>query len=155
MRLNKKLVLIFIILILSSCTDKNEDLPVDFTLVVENRSDSTLTMSLFYNNLGTREFFQEVRLEASESYRCKYKQEVFTGLHGCLDSNTRGIDSVSLVFSDNKGYICVDKLLSDQELCFKDKYLFGGPDSFESLGDNTFRVSITQEDFENALELPE
>lgn len=150
--INQVLIMTFAFFQILSCT--TEESKMSFSVVVENQSSEPLNISLFYDDFGVKTLFVEQLLNPLETYNCSYSKEIFTGFHGCLNSNSRGIDSISIVFSNSKGYICVDNS-ADQALCLlKGPSLFGGAEAFQSLGDNNYKITITQDDFENAFELP-
>nr|WP_297919026.1 hypothetical protein [uncultured Allomuricauda sp.] len=137
---------------LTSCTDE-PDLP-EYTVVFVNTSGKSFTISMFYNDFGTPRIYDEFSLSESEEYKCSYKSESFLGIRGCLNNNSRGVDSLRIVFDNGRGYICVDEALSIQNFCARDFYT-SHTDTFEEIGENIFQVSISQKDFENAFELPE
>jgi hypothetical protein len=69
-------------------------------------------------------------------------------------SSFGGIDSLVVKFSNGKGYICAFSPIG-RELCFANRFPLNDDSSFVNLGNNVFEFIITQQDFDNALELPE
>lgn len=77
-------------------------------------------------------------------YTTNYNSVNFLGLFG-------NIDSIVIKFENNKGYSCTGELSNN--LCFQNKNAFDIED-FISLGNNAFEFEITQEDYDNAYDLP-
>ncbi|MGV6827853.1 MAG: hypothetical protein ACWA45_00490 [Flavobacteriales bacterium] len=83
------------------------------------------------------------------SDNCVYSSEVFLGF-SC------DYDSLVFKFDNDKGYICSLRSNDNSNICFNSKnpYIFNDED-FISLGNNTFEFIVTQEDYENAYDLPD
>lgn len=138
--------LIFLLCILiCSCTDTNERPLKNFKTQIKNGSTASLTVK-GYNSIN-QETINEL-LEPNEiGVDCEGLLEVFIGM-------TCEADSIVFRFSNDKGYICSLRQ-SNHDFCFGYKHPFVGNETFYTfLGDNTYEFTITQQDFENAFELP-
>lgn len=140
----KKFIYIFILaLSFYSCTDTNERLD-NFSTVFRNASLQTLTIKGFDNQNNL--VFENIVNSLENGQQCDYDAEVFLGF-SCQ------ADSLIFKFENGKGFICVF-LIENNDFCFLNKNPYDSND-YESLGNNNFQFSITQQDFENAFELPE
>ncbi len=139
---------LIIFLALFSCTDE----PEEQTYVTNIRNNSTSIINLEgYNRLDELILNEEI-VQNSNSSDCSYSAENFGGFV-CAG------DSVVIKFSNGKGYICAVRISNNHpELCFNnndERFISGNSPSFMSIGNNIFEYKITQEDFENAFDLPE
>ena len=140
----KNLNLAYIILLYTfSCTD--EPTLREYEVLVENQSSNEITIEGYDSN--NTKIYQSIVQPKNRNEGCFASLESFDGLATC---NT---DSLVFKFSNGKGYICALRE-NGLEFCFSVKSPFESED-FNSLGHNTFEFIITQEDFENAFELPE
>ncbi len=126
-----------------SCTDTNEQLG-NYSTVFRNASLQTLTIKGFDNQNNL--VFENIVNSLENGQQCNYDAEVFLGF-SCQ------ADSLIFKFDNDKGFICVF-LLENNNFCFLNKNPYDSTD-YESLGNNNFQFTITQQDFENAFELPE
>ncbi len=133
------------VLILISCTDKNERELMNFDVQFRNSSSNALNIKGFDSDNNM--IFQDEVLNSESSTQCQSVTEVFNGF-GC------SLDSLVFSFDNDKGYICSKRASDTSNLCFSSKTPFGDDPSFVSLGNSTFEFVITQEDFDNALDLP-
>ena len=67
---------------------------------------------------------------------------------------SREADSSIFKFSNGKGYICT-VLQNENNLCFQNKSPYDNLSFDESAENNQFQFVISQEDFENANDLPD
>ena len=135
------------IVLLVSCTTEEE--LSEFSLTTLNSSNESLTIEIY--DIGG--LFQSVALEPNSMSECNYSSRIFRGFSQCNNSE-RGIDSVIIRFQNGKGYCCKSSL--DNVFCLAAKELFvNNPETFEQLGEREYRFTITQEDFDNAFDLPE
>ncbi len=120
----------------------------------------------FYAFLITNESAHEVRVTFYNNENTIIFSNTFTpsqGIQICNIENNVFIsflcagDSVVVEFDNNKGYICSKRLNSNStNLCFQNKSFYGASqEDFERLGGSTYNFIITEEDYENAFELPE
>ena len=143
----KTLKFLILFLFLLSCTSEPDFF--DFTAILTNESGSELTVS-FYDN---EELVNTVTLNQSESTTCNYSAETFDEFRRCGDIPR--INAMTVVFSNGKGYSCDLSSSSEQVLCFenaKNPLLAG---DFNDLGNRQYEFIITEEDFNNAHDLPE
>lgn len=136
---------IYVLLVgLSSCTDEPEQ--YNFTVSIKNNTNTDLEVKFFYENtLQT----QKILNQGETSKICDYYGEFFIGLSGCVK------DSVVVDFKNSKGYI--DKRLDNSQNTYRfpnGKSIFLQGMGFKNIN-NTYEFVITQEDYENAHELPE
>ena len=77
---------------------------------------------------------------------CEGNYSSFLGLGLCV------IDSISVIFPNEKGYECTLGNPPPNDHCFEGRNpIFG--EGFEHLGSNRYQFTITQEDFLNAKDL--
>lgn len=133
-----KLALVF--LIVFSCTDTNEETNQNFSINIKNQSLNTLT----FEGWNESEMIYDEIILNNSFYTTNYSSVNFLGLFG-------NIDSLVIKFENNKGYLCTGEL--SDNLCFQNKNAFDIGD-FVSLGNNAFEFEITQDDFDNANDLP-
>ncbi len=126
-----------------SCTDTNERLD-NYTTVFRNASMQTLTVTGFDNQNNL--VFENIINSSDVGQQCNYDAEVFFGF-SCQ------ADSLIFKFENSKGYICVF-LRDNNDFCFLNKNPYDST-AYESLGNNKYQFTITQQDFEDAYELPE
>ncbi|MFN3138682.1 MAG: hypothetical protein ACE37L_13400 [Allomuricauda sp.] len=124
----------------------------EYTIITKNSSNSSLVFELYVDD----NLFESILVAPSSSYRCSYSSEFFRGFSGCNNSLTRSVDSIIFKFNNGKGYICSARNLIGANMeCFPNKKLFRSDDeTFQMMDNNKFLFDITQEDYENAFELP-
>ena len=137
------------------CNDTNEEQTKKFETVLFNKSGKKLNLSMFI--LG--ELYESTEIEAQSSYICIYDQFTFRGLSACspnvnIGSGIGSIDSLVIEFSNSKGFIC-NFGSDDNSLCFDEVR-----NPLDALGyiettKRKYQFIVTQEDYENAHELPE
>lgn len=128
-----------------SCTDRNERDSINFTVSIENNTNTVLIIKGYApNNMLEFEYTVDSNSRGGEN---AYFSETFGGY-------VNGADSIVFKFSNNKGYICADRE-NGNSLCFANKNPLVGEESyFNFLGDNKYEFEVTQEDFNNAYDLP-
>ncbi len=138
----KRTFFIFLTLIFASCSGPEPD-EFEYSVEILNESNSQLVLEIYdARSLLIDEFFISPNQRGNEF---SYIDENFSGFVG---------DSVIFKFSNSRGYICT--FLRDSEgLCFLSKQIFGNDDSFIDSGNNSFMFVISQEDFDNAFDLPQ
>ncbi|WP_420604216.1 hypothetical protein [Flagellimonas sp.] len=130
--------------IFSACTGE-PDLH-NFDVSIKNATNASLTLLAFNKN----EFLFQDNLNNDEnSQSCIYSDENFRGYY----PNFCNVDSMVIKFSTNRGYISTSSTFDDFSFSNKRNPLLpnGG---FENIND-TYEFLVTQEDYENAHELPE
>lgn len=134
------------LMVLFSCTDRGEgdDLKV-FNVNIFNSSNTNFIIR-GYNTQDDLEFEYNINtLEDAGNV---------TYLSNFFDGYRNDADSIVVVFPNSKGYIC-DLRQSGNSLCFPNKnLLIGLPSFFNDLGNNNYQFTITQDDFDNAFDLP-
>lgn len=139
----KSIILFSIILTGWSCTDEPDLL--NYTTTIRNSSGENFTVRGF--NVPN-ELIVNANIDDGQSLEaCTASSEVFLGL-GC------GIDSLIIEFENGKGYICANRPNANA-FCFGKSPLIGIESNFNQIDDNSFEFMITQQDFENAFELPD
>ena len=131
-------ILFFIVLL--SCTGKNEDTTEDFSIVLKNGSSSTVR----FEGWGLSKKKIEEVVTDNSPITIAYTNEAFKGLFG-------KVDSIVFKFENGKGYICTGE--PSDEICFENRNAFD-KEGFIDLNKNRYEFVITQEDFENAHNLP-
>lgn len=117
-----------------------------YTTFVTNQTSEIVNISGYDAN--RTKVFENILDPEDESERCEVFVEAFYGLASC------GIDSLVVKFNNDKGYICAFTT-DGAEFCFNDKFPLGNDTSFIDLGNNIYEFIITQQDFEDAYNLPE
>ncbi|MEX0363279.1 MAG: hypothetical protein AB3N10_20055 [Allomuricauda sp.] len=127
-----------------ACTDEPNQ--TNFMVSVKNISSSTMRIEAFEKKSIV---FQEDLSTGENSSSCNYTDENFRGIF----QNYCGIDSMVVKFNNQQGYISINNNLGDFNFSNKRNPLLpnGG---FEIKG-NIYEFLVTEEDFENAFELPE
>jgi len=145
--------LIFLVgLAIVSCADTNERDEILFTVRLKNNSNEEIQIKGYSSPSNIPEFdftISPFNLGGEISYRA----EAFLGY-------VNGYDSITFKFPNEKGYICSIRVSNSQpKLCFlNEKSPFGNDPNnppFNEIGNNIYEFEITQEDYENAFELPE
>ena len=136
------LTYIFVTFLIFSCTDEPDQR--EYKIVLTNNTATTVSLEIF----DSRDILvSEYKISANENREsCSYFSESFLGF-ACLS------DSIIFKFLDNKEYACALRENGSQ-FCFSNKNPFNSTD-FNELDNNTYEFVITQEDFENAFDLPE
>ena len=137
-------IILFVTILLFSCTHTDERNEVNFTVRISNDSNDEIIIKGYtsQNNLG----FEHTLESMVSGGEINYFSETFGGY-------TNGADSIVVMFTNSKGYIC-DLRQNGNNLCFSNKNLFGGESNFNNLENNNFEFIITQSDFNNANDLP-
>lgn len=104
-----------------------------------------------YNRENQIEYQYELQNDTSSSI-CTLQSTIFLGVW-CK------ADSLIVEFSNGKGYICdVREKDSSESICFpndKSPYTSEGSPIYRTTSDGVAEFLITEEDFENAFDLPE
>jgi hypothetical protein len=143
----KKILVLIIGFLVFSCTGE-EDLQT-YTSNIRNTTTSNISVRgiRFPNDV----VFDETINVNSSSSNCVISASTFRGL-SC------GIDSLVIRFDNNKGFICgfrnADSGEDFNQFCFSDNRTPLDGIYFNDLGNNTFEFVITQDDFDNANDLP-
>jgi hypothetical protein len=117
----------------------------NYTVSFNNQSNDNLVIN-GYNRFDELQFFYVIEPNTSAG-QVTYQAENFSG-------HQNFADSVVTRFSNGRGYIC-DLRENGNASCFLLRNpLLGFEEDFNSLGNNIFEFVITQEDFENAFDLP-
>lgn len=147
----KNLVYIISVLVmLFSCTDQNEPETYNFSVYLKNNSTHTIHVEHYFSTTGT--LFDSYTISSTEqSENCDYVAERFRGLNYNFCSG----DSVVLKFDNGRGYINKFVGIEDIYGFSGNRHLFGQQENgFTDKGNNIFEFEITEEDYENAHELP-
>ena len=140
--------IIFILLALVNCTSEEKE--TLYNALIRNASDNTIKIKGYNSKLNQLKY--EINIE---SMRSGGEVDYFSPSFGGYVS---GADSMVFSFNNGKGYICVVRTAESvgdvNQLCFQDKSPFD-IEGFKNLGNNTFEFEITQEDYDNAYDLPE
>lgn len=140
--MKNKIVLVLVGVLILSCTDE-ADLQT-YTTNIRNSSNSTIIIKGY--NVPGELVFDEIIQSNNSSSNCTTSSETFLGL-SCQ------IDSLVVKFDNDKGYI--NTSLGDNSVSFINRNpLRGNIADFNDLGNNTFEFVITQNDFDNAYDLP-
>lgn len=138
-----KYLLIFISLFIFGCNDESE--LTEFTSKFRNETSSELNIKGY--NVPRDLVFDETVLSSQSTSDCVTFSESFLGI-SC------SMDSIVFIFNNNKGYISTT--FGNNFYSFSNKSPHDGSElSFSNLDNNTYEFIITEEDFENAFELPE
>ena len=137
------MIYIMIVLLLSCTDEPNES---NFNVSVKNASTELLEVEAYRQ---AKIVFSTDLSPNENSPSCGYVDENFRGIFIAYC----GIDSITFKFSNNRGYISTDTNSGDFNFSSTRNPLLpnGG---FQKSG-STYEFFITQEDFENAFELPE
>jgi hypothetical protein len=141
-----KFVTLLAVLFLINCTSEPDE--QTYTSRFRNNSNSAIMITGF--NFPSDLVFDETVSVDGLSTNCVISSEAFLGI-SC------SIDSLVIRFENDKGYICAkigaNSVGNPNQFCFLNKSPFDSL-SFQDLGNNTFEFEITQEDFDNAFDLP-
>ncbi|MEX0597940.1 MAG: hypothetical protein WD512_15735 [Candidatus Paceibacterota bacterium] len=138
------IILVSITIFLSSCTSEPKE--YNFKASIKNESSVLVTITGYdsANNLKINEIINPNETKLN----CEGLSEFFQG-YIC------GGDSLIFKFPNGKGYICAGRITNNQpELCFPNKTPFGNDPSFVDLGNRNYQFIITEEDYNNAFDLP-
>jgi len=141
----KNLLLLLILVIVSSCTGEEDEF--NYTVSFKNETQVVLDISIYEPDNDLNNSFQVLPL--SNGGEVTNSSPTFLGYVG-------GGDSIVLRFPNQKGYIC-DARANEDIYCFQDSRnpLVGFEPYFNNLGNNVYEFVVTEEDFENAFELPQ
>lgn len=132
-----------LLVMLNACTDE-PDL-IQFSVSIKNSTDKIFEIRCF--SQGKLQV-QKSLSQGETKNICTYTSESFIGLAGCQK------DSVVVEFNNSKGYIDIRLGNNLNEYRFLDnKSIFIQGNGFQNVS-NDYIFSITQQDFENAFELP-
>ncbi len=127
-----------------SCTDRGERDEFNYNVSINNSTTVSLVIEgyapnndLIINNL--------IINSNATGADCNYQAELFSG-YIC------GVDSLIFKFPNGKGYIC-DLRQSGNNLCFPNKFIFS-EEGFTELTNKNYQFVITEEDYNNAYDLP-
>jgi len=138
----KKILVLIIGFLVLSCTDEADE--QTYTTNIRNSSNSTIEVKGY--NVPRELVFDEMIQSNNSSSNCTTSSETFLGL-SCR------IDSLVVTFNNDKGYITTS--LGENNLSFINRNpLLGNISDFNDLGNNTFEFEITEDDFDNANDLP-
>jgi|GEM_PF-1762850 len=145
----KNYAIIFCLLLIS-CT--KEDKVYNIEQFVENRTTSNLIIT-FKSDSGVE--VNSVSITAGSSYSCNFNSEVnIPSLYECSDVDTSFIKEIQFTFDNGKGYRCTS--FESNSLCISGQTsgrLRIEEESFE-LRDGKYYFTITQQDLDNAFDLP-
>ncbi|AGC77330.1 hypothetical protein DDD_2203 [Nonlabens dokdonensis DSW-6] len=152
-----KFILVIALILISGCTVE-EDFS-SFNLEIKNETGQNITLEFYetsiINNSNSAILAYTEELNASGSYLCNYRFSSFVGLKACRNrADVDIINRIIIRFENNKGYLCDS--LGDSMTCFDgDRAFFLGTSlGWASLNDNNYTFTITQQDFDNAFDLP-
>lgn len=134
---------IVIFMLTWSCTDEEDDIKFKSAY----RNESTVSLKIMGYNSSNEEVYNYSLMPGERGIYCETLAPSFGGAN-C------GADSIFVRFENGRGYICVSRPNAN-EFCFENSPLTGVKSDFNEVSPNTFEYVITQEDFENAFELPE
>ena len=143
--MKKAIYFIWIISLLYACNN-DEEKTFEYKVSIRNTSTHLLTIDAYREGI----IRQHLEINTSENgLSCNYYNDFFIGyqLAGCL------IDSVKFTFDNGKGYLTSINYPTEYELSNHDG-IFGSGPGFEKIEGYTYEFIITQEDFNNAHDLP-
>lgn len=133
-----------LLLLVFSCTGEDDVNTYKFSLT--NKSEQKFILEIIdpENNI-----INSSTVLPNNSYHCNYSSEVNSAFFEC-NKNTY---SCKIIFDNGKGYEC--NIMNNSSLCFQSKNpLVYNENSFNKLSKNSYEFVITQEDYENANDLP-
>jgi hypothetical protein len=134
-------------ILLTNCTSEEEEF--NYTASITNMSNTALNIKGYNSALNQLEYDFDLDSMISGG-EVNYSSPSFGGY-------VSGADSLVFTFPNNKGYLCVVRTAENSntanQFCFSNKSPFDST-SFEDLGNNSFEFIITQDDFDNANDLP-
>lgn len=142
----KSIFKIFILLSVISCTDTNVRPINRYSVAIVNQSSSSLSVLGFNSNNDA--VFNYVINTMMVGGNCNTTGEFFPG-YAC------GADSIVFKFGNGKGYACAPRITNTASLCWEEKSPFGNGEFFVSSDGRNFNFIITEEDFQNANDLPD
>jgi hypothetical protein len=157
MRIQFDYISIIVIFMMISCTTEDEQERIQ--VIISNNSTSSVTITLQDVNPNDNTVIgaEELIIPPNQDYACNYFSDTgFRGLKECF-SNVQTTRS-QIIFQQNlKGYRCESNFSDPGSFCDNaSKYQFAIPrNEVYARDNNTYTLTITQEDFENAFELPE
>jgi hypothetical protein len=142
--MKKLLIISSIILASASCSGPEPDL-IEYKVSIFNQTTQSLIIE-GYTVFNELKF--EIEIPSGErGGMINYPADTFLGYRNKSDS-------IVTKFSNGKGYICADRELANSR-CFNGRSPLSTSEiDFIILGNNSFEFVITQEDFDNAFELP-
>lgn len=144
MRLKLIKICNILFLLITSCTQKDKF--ENYKLYVRNNTSQEINIITFKNNNETN----NITISTNErGLACFYEENVFSGYNYSICN----IDSLKIVFPNNKGYLCDASITNS--FCFgNDITPWSYNEKFINTTGDTYEFTITEEDFENALDLP-
>ncbi len=135
---------------LLACT--KEEKVFNIEQIVENRTTSNLLITYID---GSGVDVNSVLIEAGSSYTCNFRTEVkIPSLYGCSNIDISSIKEIEFRFDNGKGYRCTS--FEGNSLCISGQSsgrLRIEEEHFE-LRNGKYYFVITQQDFDNAFDLP-
>ena len=145
MRLIKKFVAIIVFLqFILSCTEEGKFETYHF--YIKNNTNQVINIITYNNNVE----IDNININSNQrGLNCSYEESFFSG----YNPNFCDFDSIKIVFPNDKGYMC--NISGSNNLCFENgATLFSINEKFIFNQENTYEFTITQEDYENANDLP-
>ena len=142
-----KYLIVLLAILIGSCSTE-EDLEL-FEIYFQNDTNQTLDIRL-YDGVDSLDFSNQTGqftiLPSEKTKVCEYQNEQFIGYNFCSGQ-------IVFEFPNGKGHFCHGSINNSR--CFDNdtRYIFNSRDAFISNG-TEYTFHITQEDFENAYELP-
>ncbi len=145
MRIIKYIIFGILSASLFSCIDGEDGKYKKSNLLIKNES----LHDIFITTYSNEQLNDSIVLGNNQSaLNCNYMGTGALGYQYCE------IDSIKFTFNNNKGYICVFGR-GDNSFCFPSgETPFESNPKFVKKGNRVFEFTITQEDYENAQELP-
>ncbi|WP_420604217.1 hypothetical protein [Flagellimonas sp.] len=137
-------MILLIMFIICSCTD--ESAQHDFSISISNNTNISLEIRCFSEH---KLQLQKIINQGDTFKICEYSSESFYGMAGCK------LDSMVVDLNNSKGYI--DIRLDNNQNTYRflnGKSIFIQGMGFQNNGNN-YEFLITQQDYENAHELPD
>ncbi|PZX40859.1 hypothetical protein LX97_01632 [Nonlabens dokdonensis] len=131
-----------------------EDDQREYNLIFSNESNVPVTLEFYGVNASISVLLDSFVVASNSSFNCDYVAEGFMSLLGCpeIDGIERG-NKIIIKFEDNLGYDCI--VIGDNTKCFSgDRNLFAGSTIAWQQDGNNYTFTITQQDFDNAFDLP-
>ncbi len=139
--------ILLVSILLTNCTSEEEEF--NYTVLISNMSNVVLNIKGYNSALDQLKYDFDLASMTSGG-NVNYSSPSFGGYVSVADS-------LVFIFPNSKGYICVVRNAENSntanQFCFSDKSPFD-PGNFQDLGNNTFEFIITQDDFDNANDLP-
>ena len=140
-----KLYQLFILLTLLfiSCTGGGERSTIIFTNRIRNNTDTSFVLKI--EDTSQNIVLNELILPNNFLDFCEYPSLSYRGI-GCSDFGT-----ISILFGNDKGFVC--SAINENTLCIPQKDLIEDRVGTK-IENGLYEITITQEDFDNAFDLP-